>query len=106
MKTYFTKYKSTSDFFYKKINNATVERFEDRFEITTYPIFHYSSIYYIDSILENTVDSLIFRTMKCYYDEPLDWDNFNSLNEHFVKLNKLDAKISIYNRDSKGIILK
>jgi hypothetical protein len=107
MTYHFSKYKFAADFFYKKIELATVKVFSDCFYVQVYPYFSYSGKYYIHSIYSEDSEKIIYRTMyRNMNEEAIDLDYINSYNEFFIGIYKSGRKVTIFQQSLIGIIFK
>lgn len=107
MKYFYSKYKFTSDLFYKKIEKATVDTYKDCFVVKIFPFFQYSGHFFIHSIISENQKKIVYRTMLQKSDsENVDFDLINPYNEFFIGFCSHSKKISIFQSNLDGIILK
>lgn len=107
MKYFFSRYKFSSQLFYKKIDKAIVKVFSDCFQVQVFPFFGYSGNYFKHSIFSQDNNKTIYRTI--YVDSKtveIDLESINPNNEYFVGIYRSGKKITIFQSSLDGIILK
>lgn len=107
MKYFFSRYKFTSQLFYKKIDKATVKVFTDCFQVQVLPFYTYSGNYFKHSIFFQDNNKTIYRTI--YVDSKtieIDLENINLYNEYFVGIYSSGKKVTIFKSSLDGIIFK
>lgn len=107
MKYYFSKFKFTTQLFYSKISLATVKVYKDCFIVKIEPYFNYSGNFFLHSIYSQDKEKTVYRTFRVEPDIfEVDLENISPLNEYFIGVYFSRNKLTIFQSDLEGIILK
>ena len=105
MTYHYSKYKFSSQLFYKTIQLAKVEHTSGLFQISIIPFFNYGGKYHIHSVSQKDNKRTLFLTMKSQDVEP-DFDFLNPHNKFFISLSHDGRKTMVFDSNLNGIILK
>ncbi|WP_036153866.1 hypothetical protein [Maribacter forsetii] len=105
MKYHYSKSKFSNQFFFKKIQSATLEHTSGVFQISVTPYFHYSGKYHIQSVAQKDNERTIYLTIKSQ-DMEVSFEDISPFNKYFVSISHDGKKAMVFTEDANGIILK
>lgn len=108
----YSKFKFTNQIFYRKIERARVIQHETKFEVVVLPYFNYCGTFYIHDILKDKEGRVYYRTEHDVANlgktdsDTVKVCGLNRDREFFFRFDNNDRKISIFDNQLVGIILK
>lgn len=101
MNFYFTKYKTTTGLFYKRIEQAVVTKDDEKFKVSIFPLFNYSGEYHIVSAVGQNNDRVLYLTIKGKLS-----DTPTPYNQFFISISHDKNKFMIFDKSNNGLIFK